>query len=44
MNPFTAADQYAATLAIGFGIADADLDVATSLVNFAQRDSGFMIA
>lgn len=45
MIPSTSADQYAATLAKWFGIADADLDiVAPSLGNFAQRDLGFMIA
>ena len=43
--PSTSADQYAATLARWFGIADADLDtVAPNLSNFAQRDLGFMIA
>ena len=41
--PSTSADQYAATLASWFGIPDADLDVvAPNLVNFAQRDLGFM--
>jgi len=45
MIPSTSADQYAATLARWFGIADSDLDVvAPNLVNFAQRDLGFMIA
>ena len=45
MIPSTSADQYAATLARWFGIADADLDVvAPNLGNFAQRDLGFMIA
>jgi len=45
MIPSTSADQYAATLARWFGIADADLNVvAPNLVNFAQRDLGFMIA
>ena len=44
MIPSTAADQYAATLARWFGIADVDLDVvAPNLGNFAQRDLGFMI-
>ena len=42
--PATSADQYAATLAKWFGIADTDLDViAPNLVNFAQRDLGFMV-
>ena len=41
--PSTSADQYAATLAKWFGIPDADLDVvAPNLVNFAERDLGFM--
>lgn len=45
MIPSTSADQYAATLAKWFGIPDIDLDiVAPNLVNFAQRDLGFMIA
>jgi len=45
MIPSTSADQYAATLARWFGIADSDLDVvAPNLANFAQRDLGFMIA
>ena len=40
----TSADQYAATLARWFGIADVDLNVvAPNLGNFAQRDLGFMI-
>jgi hypothetical protein len=40
----TSADQYAATLAKWFGIADIDLEiVAPNLSNFAQRDLGFMI-
>jgi uncharacterized protein (DUF1501 family) len=44
MIPSTSADQYAATLAKWFGIADADLDVvAPNLANFAERDLGFMI-
>lgn len=44
MIPSTSADQYAATLARWFGIPDADLDVvAPNLVNFAERDLGFMI-
>lgn len=42
--PTTSADQYAATLARWFGIPDIDLDtVAPNLLNFAQRDLGFMI-
>ncbi len=41
--PSTSADQYAATLAKWFGIADADLDVvAPNIGNFAVRDLGFM--
>ncbi|MCG8369583.1 MAG: DUF1501 domain-containing protein [Proteobacteria bacterium] len=44
MIPSTSADQFAATLARWFGIADADLDiVAPNLSNFAQRDLGFMV-
>ena len=44
MIPSTSADQYAATLAKWFGIADIDLEiVAPNLSNFAQRDLGFMI-
>ncbi|MGB5333876.1 MAG: DUF1501 domain-containing protein [Woeseiaceae bacterium] len=44
MIPSTSADQYAATLARWFGIAEIDLDVvAPNLVNFAERDLGFMI-
>ena len=42
--PSTSADQYAATLARWFGIPEIDLDaVAPNLVNFTQRDLGFMI-
>jgi uncharacterized protein (DUF1501 family) len=42
--PTTSADQYAATLARWFGIADADLDrVAPHLASFPQRDLGFMV-
>jgi uncharacterized protein (DUF1501 family) len=42
--PTTSADQYAATLAGWFGIPDTDLEmVAPNLLNFAQRDLGFMI-
>jgi uncharacterized protein (DUF1501 family) len=45
MIPSTSADQYAATLAKWFGIPDRDLDtVAPNLLNFPQRDLGFMIA
>lgn len=41
----TSADQYASKRARRFGIRDIDLDVvAPNLVNFAQRDLGFMIA
>ena len=44
MIPSTSADQYAATLARWFGIADADLDsVAPHLGNFAARDLGFLV-
>jgi len=42
--PTTSADQYAATLARWFGIADVDLDiVAPNIDNFAVRDLGFLI-
>lgn len=42
--PTTSSDQYAATLARWFGVADADLPtVAPSINNFAQRDLGFMV-
>ncbi|MFO1425775.1 MAG: DUF1501 domain-containing protein [Steroidobacteraceae bacterium] len=42
--PTTSADQYAATLASWFGVADADLvKVAPSIGNFAQRNLGFMV-
>jgi uncharacterized protein (DUF1501 family) len=42
--PTTSADQYAATLARWFGIADADLDrVAPHLAGFEQRNLGFML-
>jgi uncharacterized protein (DUF1501 family) len=41
--PTTSADQYAATLARWFGIADADLDaVAPHLANFPVRDLGIL--
>jgi len=41
--PTTAVDQYAATLARWFGVADADLDlIFPNLRNFAARDLGFM--
>ncbi len=42
--PTTSADQYAATLASWFGVADADLvKVAPSINNFTQRNLGFLI-
>jgi uncharacterized protein (DUF1501 family) len=42
--PTVSSDQYAATLARWFGVADADLAlVAPSINSFAQRDLGFMI-
>ena len=41
--PTTSADQYGATLARWFGMADADLDLAfPNLKNFATRDLGFL--
>jgi uncharacterized protein (DUF1501 family) len=41
--PTVSVDQYAATLARWFGVADADLaKVAPSIGNFAQRDLGFL--
>ncbi len=44
MIPTTSADQYAATLARWFGIADTDLGiVAPNIDNFAARDLGFML-
>jgi uncharacterized protein (DUF1501 family) len=42
--PSVSADQYAATLARWFGIAEADLpQVAPHIGNFAERDLGFLI-
>jgi uncharacterized protein (DUF1501 family) len=42
--PTTSADQYAATLARWFGIADSDLDaIAPHLANFDVRDLGFLV-
>jgi uncharacterized protein (DUF1501 family) len=44
MIPGVSADQYAATLARWFGIADAELPrVAPNIGNFPERDLGFMI-
>jgi uncharacterized protein (DUF1501 family) len=44
MIPGVSADQYAATLARWFGIADAELSrVAPNIGNFAERDLGFMV-
>jgi len=44
MIPTTSADQYAATIARWFGIADDDLDlVAPNLSKFASRDLGFLV-
>jgi uncharacterized protein (DUF1501 family) len=41
--PTTAVDQFAATLAKWFGVADTQLDlIAPNLPNFAQRDLGFL--
>ncbi|MEP7314852.1 MAG: hypothetical protein ABI859_19890, partial [Pseudomonadota bacterium] len=41
--PAVSVDQYAATLATWFGVADADLAlVAPSIGNFTQRNLGFM--
>jgi uncharacterized protein (DUF1501 family) len=41
--PTTATDQYAATLARWFGVADADLDaIFPNLKNFASRNLGFL--
>ena len=43
--PTTAVDQYAATLALWMGVADADLSlVLPNIGNFSQRDLGFMTA
>jgi len=42
--PTTSADQFAATLARWFGIADTDLDiVAPHINNFTERNLGFMV-
>jgi hypothetical protein len=42
--PAVSADQYAATLATWFGVADADLaQVAPSINNFAVRNLGFLV-
>ena len=42
--PAVSSDQYAATLARWFGVADADLPkIAPSIGNFAERDLGFLI-
>ncbi len=44
MIPTTSADQFAATLARWFGVADAELDVvAPNIGNFTVRDLGFML-
>jgi uncharacterized protein (DUF1501 family) len=44
MIPAISSDQYAATLARWFGVADADLPkIAPSIGNFAARDLGFLI-
>jgi uncharacterized protein (DUF1501 family) len=44
MIPGVSADQYAATLARWFGIADGELvRVAPHIANFTQRDLGFMV-
>ena len=44
MIPGVSADQYAATLARWFGIADAELPrVAPHIGNFTERDLGFMV-
>jgi len=42
--PAISSDQYAATLATWFGVADSDLSkVAPSLSNFATRNLGFLV-
>jgi uncharacterized protein (DUF1501 family) len=42
--PAVSSDQYAATLAKWFGVADAQLaTIAPSIGNFAQRDLGFLV-
>jgi uncharacterized protein (DUF1501 family) len=42
--PGISSDQYAATLARWFGVADAQLPaIAPSIGNFAQRDLGFLL-
>jgi uncharacterized protein (DUF1501 family) len=44
MIPAVSADQYAATLARWFGIADSELaSVAPNIGNFSERDLGFMV-
>jgi uncharacterized protein (DUF1501 family) len=44
MIPAVSSDQYAATLAKWFGVADADLArIAPSIGNFAERDLGFLV-
>jgi uncharacterized protein (DUF1501 family) len=44
MIPAVSSDQYAATLAKWFGVADADLpSIAPSIGNFGERDLGFLI-
>ena len=44
MIPTMSSDQYAATLAKWFGVADADLPtIAPSIGNFAKRNLGFLI-
>jgi uncharacterized protein (DUF1501 family) len=44
MIPSISSDQYAATLARWFGVADAQLPgIAPAIVNFTQRDLGFMV-
>jgi uncharacterized protein (DUF1501 family) len=42
--PTASADQYAATLATWFGVADVDLDrVSPNIGNFSQRNLGFLV-